>query len=109
MKIYTTFRLLREYGTCRLWYRRFAKKLGGVRKYGVDRPISLLMILKHNGIGDAMWVVVAGVVPPEQLETAKKFEHIFIYRTIMLADPMFLKHAPKIFRGIYKEMGLSKG
>ena len=55
MKVWTTFKLLRDGGACEKRYKHLARKLGGVKKYGINRPISFLTILKHNGYADTEW------------------------------------------------------
>lgn len=57
MNTSTTFRELREAEACPSRYRHLAKKLGGVRKHGLDTPVPVLEILRLNGLDDAMWAV----------------------------------------------------
>jgi len=62
--IHTTFNLLREHRACEGGYKKLAKTLGGIRKYGKDTPIAFMVILDSNGIDDAVWSLRA--VPKEQ-------------------------------------------
>ena len=55
--LYTTFDLLRETRACNDGYRKLAKYLGGVKKYGAQTPVPLAEILKSNGIDDTLWVL----------------------------------------------------
>jgi hypothetical protein len=57
----TTFRKLREAEACKPRYRRLAKKLGGIRKYGRDTPITLVQLLKHNGLEDTLWAISCSI------------------------------------------------
>lgn len=61
-KLATTLRLLRENNVCRDRYLHLRRALG--KHYGDDRPISLLRVLRSNGLDDALWALRA--VPPEQ-------------------------------------------
>ena len=51
----TTFQILKESGACEEGYKKLAKNLGGIRKYGKDKPIPLWNILKSNGLDDVLW------------------------------------------------------
>jgi len=53
--LHTTFRKAREAGACVSSYRKFAKAVGGVKKYGLDTPIGLDKILEICGFEDALW------------------------------------------------------
>ena len=59
----TTFALLRQHGACESGYRKLAKHLGGVNKYGRDKPIPLLTVLGSNGLGDTLWSLRAVLEP----------------------------------------------
>ena len=51
MKITTTFKRLRDAGDCQENYRKYAKHVGGITKYGNTTPINTLDILDYNGSG----------------------------------------------------------
>ena len=53
--LHTTFRKLKEAGACKPSYKKMAKALGGVRKYGLDTPIPLDKVLEVCGLDDAFW------------------------------------------------------
>jgi hypothetical protein len=56
-EVYTTFALCRKARACELGYKQLAKILGGVRRYGKDKPIPLASVLESNGLDDALWVL----------------------------------------------------
>ena len=62
----TTFALLHQHDACNSGYRKLAKHLGGVIKYGRNKPIPLLTILDNNGLDDALWSLRATVEPWKQ-------------------------------------------
>ncbi|MBU2060071.1 MAG: hypothetical protein KKB38_20365 [Gammaproteobacteria bacterium] len=51
----TTFRLAKEAKACQARYKRFARHVGGVRKYGRDIPIPLTEVADVLGLDDALW------------------------------------------------------
>jgi len=55
--IYTTFNLARRAGACELSYKRYARHVGGIRKYGRHTPIPLVNVLDVLGLAveDALW------------------------------------------------------
>ena len=53
----TTFRLAKDAGACQESYRKFAKHKGSVRKWGEDKPFSLLEVLEVCGIDDTLWTL----------------------------------------------------
>lgn len=55
----TTFKGLRTSSACISSYKKLAKNLGGIRKYGANTPINLLVILDSNGITEAIWCLRA--------------------------------------------------
>jgi hypothetical protein len=55
--ITTTFTALRKAHACTEGYRKLAKHLGSVRKYGVNTPIPVSVVLESNGLDDALWVL----------------------------------------------------
>jgi len=71
----TTFALLHKAGACTGRYRYLAEALGGIKKYGRDKPIPLAVLLKHNGIADALWSLRA--VPEDQAATRDKLARLF--------------------------------
>lgn len=56
-EVYTTFALCRKAYACEDGYKQLAKSLGGIRRYGKDKPIPLAMVLESNGLDDALWVL----------------------------------------------------
>jgi hypothetical protein len=65
--LHTTFIMLRKHGACAEGYRKLAKSLGGVQKYGASTPIPLLSVLGSNGLEDAIWCLRA-VLPEEEAD-----------------------------------------
>ena len=63
----TTFNKLRESGACTEGYRKLAKSLGGVDKYGANTPIPLDEIIESNGIQDTIWTLRCTIEPSENL------------------------------------------
>lgn len=51
----TTFAQLKAAGACEEGYKKLAKSLGGIKKYGNKTPISLIQILNSNGVDDCLW------------------------------------------------------
>ncbi len=74
----TTFARLHQHGACESGYRRLAKTLGGVPKYGRDKPIPLDVVLASNGLEDTLWCLRALLEPweQEQLFIADLAEHV---------------------------------
>ena len=62
----TTFELLRASGACEEGYKKLAKHLGGVRKYGSKKEIPASVILESNGIADALWSLRAALPDQEK-------------------------------------------
>ena len=48
--LHTTFNLLHEHKACEQGYRKLAKALGGITKYGKNTPIPLWRIAETNNI-----------------------------------------------------------
>src|SRR3990167_7615399 len=69
----TTFTLLRKADACTEGYKKLAKHLGGVTKYGVDTPIDLLTILDSNGLPDTLWCLRATQQEADVLTVARLF------------------------------------
>lgn len=57
VQLTTTFEQLYDASPCLSRYRHLAKALGGIKKYGRTKPINLLTILEHNGLGDFFWTL----------------------------------------------------
>jgi len=69
----TTFRLAKEAGACVASYKRFAKHVGGITKYGKDTPIQIIDILDVMGLGDALWCLCCTQEKPEADYKARIF------------------------------------
>lgn len=54
-----TFRRAKDIGACVDSYRKVAKVLGGVKKYGLDTPIPLTVVMDVCGADDAIWCMRA--------------------------------------------------
>ncbi len=65
--LHTTFSLLRRSGACETGYRKLAKSLGGVNRYGRDTPIPLSAVIDSNGLDDALWCLRAAIEQSEGL------------------------------------------
>ena len=87
--ITTTFQLLKEASACRSSYQRFAKHVGGRRKYGVNKPIPLTVIADVCGIQDALWCLRCTQQPDETKRLAR----------LLAAD--FAEHVLPIFERQY--------
>jgi hypothetical protein len=73
MNIKTTFTALRKAEACTEGYRKLAKHLGGITKYGKNTPIPVSVILNSNGLNDALWVLrnaASGDVKPVVVQWA---------------------------------------
>ena len=55
----TTFAALHKAGACNQGYKKLAKLLGGITKFGRCTPINLLTILDSNGVDDCLWALRA--------------------------------------------------
>jgi hypothetical protein len=90
MILTTTLRLLRNAHACTSRYTFLREALGP--KYGDDKPINLLAILKTNGLDDALWALQA---------TAQNCDMV---ARLMAADfaarvlPIWAKKYPKVDR-----------
>ena len=65
--LFTTFEKLHENQACTEGYRKLARSLGGVNKYGKDMPIPLDKILESNGLQDTIWSLRATTESSENL------------------------------------------
>ena len=54
--MYTSLQELKDKGCCRKAYVKLAKSLGGVRKYGRDKPIPLSYVFTVCGLGGFLWL-----------------------------------------------------
>lgn len=57
IQLTTTFKQLHDARACKDRYHHLARALGGIGKYGRTKPINLLTILEHNGLGDFFFVL----------------------------------------------------
>ena len=48
---------LKEHGVCKGRYKHLIKGLGGIEKYGMSTPISVIQIYKICGIKDVLWAI----------------------------------------------------
>jgi len=55
--ITTTFRQLKENEACVDSYKKLAKNLGGIKKYGKDTPITFEQIYNSNDYEDTLWAL----------------------------------------------------
>ena len=69
----TTFTLLHKANACAEGYKKLAKHLGGVTKYGKDTPVDLLTILDSNGLDDTLWCLRATQQEADALTVARLF------------------------------------
>lgn len=70
--ITTTFEILKETEACEAGYKKLARALGGIKKYGKSTPITLKQIVESNGVTDAYWVCMTGAVVPCSYSEARK-------------------------------------
>ncbi len=59
----TTFRKAHEEGACVASYKKMAKALGGINKYGKDTPIALSKVMEICGLQDAIWCLCCTLEP----------------------------------------------
>ena len=62
-RLTTTLALLREHGACRAGYMALRRSLGA--KWGDNKPINLLRVLKSNGVQDMLWCLRATAEDPK--------------------------------------------
>ena len=65
--LFTTFNKLHKNHACPEGYKKLARSLGGVNKYGKDTPISLDKIIESNGLQDTIWSLRATTESSENL------------------------------------------
>lgn len=70
--ITTTFKLAKGDRACRESYMKFARHVGGIRKYGEDTPIPLTDIADVCSLGDALWCLRC----TEQTEETKRLARL---------------------------------
>jgi len=87
--LYTTGRLAREAGACESRYKKMAKYLGGVRKYGLNTPVALDKILEVCGFDDALWVLRCTT------ENSDRFNRLLACRFAEEVLPIYEKEYPK--------------
>ena len=80
----TSFYLAKRAGACKTSYRKFAKHVGGIRKYGRHTPIPLTEILDVLGTIDALWCF--GAVPKHQAMEADMIYRAF--NNAILGEPV---------------------
>ena len=61
-----TFKKAHESEACASGYRKLAEFLGGVDKYGENKPIPLSTVLESNGLNDTLWAFRCLVESPEE-------------------------------------------
>jgi len=88
-KATTTFEKLKNAGACTEGYRKLAKSLGGIRKYGKSTPITLLQVLESNGMDDTLWAMNNGNV-----EGGEKMAHSFTCDVAEHVLYIYEKHVP---------------
>jgi len=69
----TTFRKLRAANACTARYKHLAKALGGITKYGRDKPITILQILDICGLDDMHWAVCESIEVSKERERFNTF------------------------------------
>jgi hypothetical protein len=92
MMLHTTLAKCHEYNACTEGYKKLAKHLGGVTKYGKDTPIPLSVIIESNGLQDALWTLRCTVEPLEVTEdiliefACRCAEHVLIHYEKLYPD-----------------------
>ncbi len=65
--LHTTFTKAKEARACIESYRKMAKALGSINKYGKDTPIGLDKVLEVCGLQDTIWSLRCTIEPPENI------------------------------------------
>jgi hypothetical protein len=65
--LHTTFNLAHKSNACVESYRKMAKALGGLTKYGKDAPFGLDKVLEVCGLDDAIWCFQCTTEPSENI------------------------------------------
>jgi len=86
--LHTTFDRLHKAGACTSSYKRLAKSLGGISRYGEDTPIPLEKVHDVCGLGDALWCLGAVI------EDADKEIRLFACDCAEQSLPLFEKEYP---------------
>ena len=90
MEVFTTFALARKAKACPPIIHKMAKYLGGIKKYGSSTPISLSLVLKVCGLGDALWALQITTQPinkEARLFAADCAEHVLpLFETLYPSD-----------------------
>ena len=86
--LHTTFRKAKEAKACIESYKKMAKAVGGIKKYGLDTPIPLDRILEVCGLNDTLWTL--GIV----LEPADREIRLFVCDCFERVLPLFEKKYP---------------
>jgi len=79
--LYTTFRKAHEGGACASSYKKYAKHVGGIRKFGKDTPVPITEILDVLGVDDAYWCLYSTIEPRSEAQYV-----------ILEMDAYFLRH-----------------
>jgi len=74
--ITTSFELARQAGACQESYRKYAKHIGGIKKFGESTPIDVVDVLDVLGLRDTLWVLSCAV-PQAQREGVNKLLRLF--------------------------------
>ena len=74
--ITTSFELARQAGACQESYRKYAKHIGGIKKFGESTPIDVVDVLDVLGLRDTLWVL-SYAVPQAQREGVNKLLRLF--------------------------------
>lgn len=90
--IYTTFQLAKQARACTESYRKFAKHVGGVPKYGASTPIPLTDLLAVCGLDDTLWVLAHCCTLPDK---ALKLLRLFLCDCADHVLPIYEKVYPK--------------
>lgn len=52
-----TLRQIKAHDPCQTGWRKLCRNLGGIKRYGLDTPITIDQIYQSNGYSDAMWAL----------------------------------------------------
>ena len=87
----TTFRRAKEAGAYPSFYRKFAKYKGGVKKWGLDTPFTLVEVAKVCGLSYALWALGIAIEQEERDRIARIFACDCAERVL----PVFEKQYPE--------------
>ncbi len=65
--LHTTFAKAKSQGVCTESYRKMAKALGGITKYGKNTPIGLDKVFEVCGLRDTIWSLRCTIEPSENI------------------------------------------